>query len=167
MGYTFDGEDKIISLTAGTTDFEVKDLYSRWKDWVATSDNAKYEQAFSVVGGDPTSGANFIYPYFFLENGWRVRPDEANHQLIVDGALLVNGGGNPYLPTLGSYNVQIIADVPVRAEGVDTGGGGGPSASQIADAVWDEAMSGHTTSGTFGERMRKLLTFSRFMGAPK
>ena len=32
--------------------------------------------------------------------------------------------------------------------------GGGGSASAIADAVWDEATSGHTTSGTFGEQVK-------------
>lgn len=36
------------------------------------------------------------------------------------------------------------------AEG-PAGGGGGPTAGEIADAVWDEAQSGHTTSGTFGK----------------
>ena len=40
-----------------------------------------------------------------------------------------------------------------------TGGGGGgggsaPSAAAIADAVWDEATSGHTSSGTFGEQVK-------------
>lgn len=29
-----------------------------------------------------------------------------------------------------------------------------PSAATIADAVWDEATSGHTTSGTFGEQLK-------------
>lgn len=29
-----------------------------------------------------------------------------------------------------------------------------PSAASIADAVWDEATSGHTTSGTFGEQLK-------------
>lgn len=32
--------------------------------------------------------------------------------------------------------------------------GGAPTASQIADAVWDEATSGHTTAGTFGEQLK-------------
>lgn len=29
-----------------------------------------------------------------------------------------------------------------------------PSAASVADAVWDEATSGHTTSGTFGEQLK-------------
>jgi hypothetical protein len=35
-----------------------------------------------------------------------------------------------------------------------SGSGSGPTAAQIADAVWDEATSGHTTSGTFGEQLK-------------
>ena len=34
------------------------------------------------------------------------------------------------------------------------GGGSAPSAAAIADAVWDEATSGHTSSGTFGEQVK-------------
>ena len=39
-------------------------------------------------------------------------------------------------------------------QAISESGGGGPTASQIADAVWDEATSGHTTSGTFGEQLK-------------
>jgi hypothetical protein len=35
-----------------------------------------------------------------------------------------------------------------------SGSGSGPTAAQIADAVWDEATTGHTTSGTFGEQLK-------------
>lgn len=33
------------------------------------------------------------------------------------------------------------------------GGGGGPTAAQIADAVWDEILSGHAISGSTGEAL--------------
>ena len=33
-------------------------------------------------------------------------------------------------------------------------GGSAPTAGEIADAVWDEATSGHTTGGTFGEQLK-------------
>ncbi len=29
-----------------------------------------------------------------------------------------------------------------------------PTAAAVADAVWDEATAGHTTSGTFGEQLK-------------
>lgn len=53
-------------------------------------------------------------------------------------------------------NAQVDAaladyDPPTKAE-LDAGLAGitAPSASDVADAVWDEAQSGHTTAGTFG-----------------
>jgi len=47
-------------------------------------------------------------------------------------------------------SLQAIRD---RGDAEWTTGSGG-SASAIADAVWDEATSGHTTSGTFGEQLK-------------
>lgn len=169
MGYSFNGTTKVISLTTGTTEVSVRDLWSRWVDWVAESDNSKFAPAFAIVGGDDIdTGAGTKIPiYAFLLNGWRVKPQEANHTLNVnDGVLLVDGGGDPFINTTGSFNVRINYQQPVQAISFSSegGGGGGPSASTIADAVWDEAMSGHTTAGSFGDFVQKLLTVSRMLG---
>lgn len=152
MGITFDGATKRIIATSGTTTLDVRDVYSRWKDWVAADDNARWAGAFRVVGGDPIGGVNSVAPYFFLLNGWRLRPQEANHSLVITGALLVDGGGDPVVPTLGSYRVLVQHSVPVRAEAVATGGGGGGGAtpSQIADAVWAHAAAA-VLQGEVGE----------------
>jgi len=43
--------------------------------------------------------------------------------------------------------------------------GGLINPSNVADAVWDEPTSGHTTSGSFGEKVgKKLLTLAKFLG---
>lgn len=52
-------------------------------------------------------------------------------------------GGSP-----GDY--QFTADSLRNAPAGSGGGGGGPSAGAVADAVWDELVSGHLSSGTFG-----------------
>ena len=116
MAYEFYPIERIIQLTPGTVELNVTDMYSRWKDWTAQSDNSKWLNAFEVIGGDPTIGGNRISPYYFLTNGWRVRPQEANHTLQVGGILLVQGGGDPYLSTIGTFNVRITAIVPLEAE---------------------------------------------------
>ena len=36
------------------------------------------------------------------------------------------------------------------------GGGAGATPAEIADAVWDEALSGHVTADTFGERLQQI-----------
>lgn len=146
MAYTFDGANSEIVLSSGTTSLDVKDMYSRWKDWVRDSGGSKFLEAFRTAGGDPTTGTNFVASYFFLTNGWRVRPQEASHQLTVSGSLVVDGGGNPYQTTVGSYNVQVVSEVPVKAEGIATSGS---SPSDIADALLDDELveSGLTVRG--------------------
>lgn len=58
-----------------------------------------------------------------------------------------------------SYNIRIAATVG-SVSGVTirnlqvTSVTAAPTAAAIADAVWDEATTGHTTSGTFGEQLK-------------
>ena len=124
---------RIILDSASVT---ASEIYSRWCDWMALSDNAKYLPAFRAVGGDDLGGGLSIPPYYFLLNGWRVRPMEANHTLTVTGNLFVDGGGDPIVPTLGVFNVLTKLIVPVQAQGISTSGA---NAGEIADAVWHHA----------------------------
>jgi hypothetical protein len=139
MAITFDGPTKRINLSTGTTSLSVRDLWSRWVDWFVTSDNSKYLPAMAQVGGndiDPSAGTS-IPIYAFLLNGWRVKPQEANHTLNVsDGVLVVDGGGDPFVNTTGTFTVRINFAQPVQAITVATGGGGGGSLT--AADVWDE-----------------------------
>jgi hypothetical protein len=145
MSYTFDGVNKVITLDAGVVTMSVRDVYSRWVDWyISVSGNQKYLPAFLTVGGDviDASAGTSIPIYGFLVNGWRIKPQEADHTLSVnDGILLVSGGGDPFLGTTGDYVVRINYQQPVQAITVNTAGGGGSSYTleQIADAVWSSA----------------------------
>jgi hypothetical protein len=134
MAISFDGVNKVISLSSGTVELSVRDLWSRWVDWLLTSDNSKYIFAFSQVGGDSideTIGTT-IPVYIFMLNGWKIRPQEASHTLTVnDGILVLDGGGDPFLNTIGAYNVRINYSQPVQAITVSTGGGSGLSIGQI------------------------------------
>jgi len=113
MGYQFDGANKLIILTAGTTSFSATDLYSRWKDWVQISDNSKYIFAFTSVAGDPIGSGQTIAPYIFLNtiDGWRIRPQEVDHELRISGNLYSNDSSLPlFVQTLGDYTVTIIIE---------------------------------------------------------
>lgn len=117
---TFDPINKRIVLDSANA--TAGQIYSRWKEWVLTGENTKYEQAFSVLGGDPLGGGLFVASYFFLMNGWRIRPMEANHTLILEGNIAVLGGGVPVVQTLGQFNVSTQFTVPVQAQGISTSG---------------------------------------------
>lgn len=147
MGFSINGETKIITLTVGTVSVSVRDLWSRWVDWFLTSDNSKYLPAFEQVGGNSIdiSAGTSIPIYSFLMNGWKLKPQEANHTLnISDGILLVNGGGDPFNNTTGAYTVRINYQQPVQAITVSTSGGSGGA---TAAEVWEYYERGLTESG--------------------
>ena len=133
MAIVFDATNKRIVLDSALV--RTIDIYSRWKDWVQTGGNAKWPQAFSTVGGDPLGGGIYVASYFFLMNGWRIRPMEANHTLILEGNIGVYGGGVPVVQTLGNYNVSTQYTVPVQAQAIETGGGGGADVNEIVAAI--------------------------------
>lgn len=128
MAIVFDGPNRRISLTAGTTLLSVRDLWSRWVEWTLTGDNSKYLPAMKTLGGDDIdlSSGTKIPIYLFLTNDWFLRPQEASHTLnVIDGIVLVNGGGDPFVDTAGSFVVRINYQQPVQAISFATGSGGG------------------------------------------
>jgi hypothetical protein len=136
MAFNFIGNTKTIELTAGTTVVSIRDLWSRWVDWLLTGDNSKYLPAFKQVGGDDidTVAGTKIPIYAFLQNGWKIKPQEANHTLNVgDGILLVEGGGDPFVNTSGSFVVRVNYQQPVQAISFSSGGATGLTEAQVRD----------------------------------
>lgn len=131
MAITIDGATRRIILDSASV--TAAQIWSAWVDWHGA--NSQWPMAFSQVGGDDLGSGLFIPVYYFLENGWRVRPMEANHNLVITGNLFVQGGGVPVVSTLGTYQVNVNYTVPVQAQAVATGGGTAPSAAEVADEV--------------------------------
>ena len=132
---TFDGPNKLIVLSAAMLDLQT--LWAAWKAWLRAG-NAQYALALNTVGGEPIdpSAGTLVPLYLFLLNGWKLRPMEADHTLsVVGGTLLVEGGGDPFVSTLGDFTVRIRYQQPVQAIGYSTTGSTGPSASDIAAAL--------------------------------
>lgn len=131
MAITLDGATRRIILDSASV--SAAQIWSAWVDWHEA--NQQWPLAFQLVGGNALGGGLFIPPYFFLMNGWRVRPMEASHALTITGNLFVDGGGVPVVGTLGTYQVNVNYTVPVQAQGIATSGSTGPTASEIAAAV--------------------------------
>lgn len=140
-----------VSVTA-------KGLYAAWVDWVAASDNSKYLPAFRTAGGDDLGAGLLIPPYYFLLNGWKVRPMEANQTLVIEGNLFVDGGGDPVVTTLGVFQVLVKSVVPVQAQGISTSGGSGASAAD----VWAYLLS-NPVAGSAAEKLMNALSTSNFL----
>ena len=131
----FDGPNKLVILSATTLDLQV--LWLGWKDWLLAG-HAGYARAFDTVGGEPIDQAagTMVPLYLFVLNGWKIRPMESDHTLYVtNGTLVVSGGGDPFVSTLGDYTVRVVYQQPVQAIGYSTRGTSGPSAESIAAAV--------------------------------
>ncbi len=131
MAITLNGSTRRIILDSASV--SAAQIWSAWVDWHEA--NQQWPLAFQLVGGNALGGGLFIPPYFFLMNGWRVRPMEASHNLTITGNLFVDGGGVPVVGTLGTYQVNVNYTVPVQAQGIATSGSTGPTASEIAAAV--------------------------------
>jgi len=146
---TFDGPNKLIIINSGITELDVSaDLYSDWKEWASEGSNLKFLGAMRVVGGDPLVGSQVLGSTFFLTNGWRIRPQEANHRLLIKGNLYTEEGDTPVIPTLGSYNVVVDLNTSNIVDKFTN--------EQIASMVWDESSSNHTIVGTKGREVKEL-----------
>jgi hypothetical protein len=124
MGVLFDGPNRLIIVASGTLSIDMNNVYSRWKDWVRTSDNSKYLHAFSVVGGEPTVQGQIITPYFFLQNSWKIdacsQAVNEYHPLDVTGIVLQGQGGSPWYNDP-SWPITIVRNiVPIKTETVTT-----------------------------------------------
>lgn len=115
MNYTINWITKIITPTdapiSGAITVDVQDLYSRWVDWMLTSDNSKYLQAMRIIWGDPLPGSKQLGITYFLLNWWKIKPYEATHVFILNGNLYSEDWSTPFQPTAGAYNVTIISSV--------------------------------------------------------
>lgn len=146
---TFDGPNSLIIVNAGITELDIKiDIYSDWKEWVLTSDNSKWNPALRVVGGDPISLTRNLGATYFLINGWRIRPDEVSHRLILSGNLFTDPAGfSPVVPTIGSYQVVVEYSTSNLIDGIDGEG--------MANTVWTRPATAPVV-GTYGEALFTL-----------
>ncbi len=132
MAYTFNGSTKRITLSSGTVSLDLVDLYSRFKDWLRAG-NAECLLAFATVGGEITE----IPLYLFMLNGWLIVPQSADHVLtVINGVLVGQGSADPFTDPAGGYKIRINRQTPGIAIGYSTSGTTGPTAADIAAAVW-------------------------------
>ena len=123
MAIQFDTANKIILLDS--LNVSASFIWSRWVDWIALGDNIKYFHAFSQVGGVAP-----IALYLYLENGWKVRPMEANGITTISGNLLVQGGGSPIVSTIGNFNMLVNMETPISAQAIEVTSGSGLSTEE-------------------------------------
>ena len=164
MAITFNGSTKIITLDKALV--SASEIWIAWCDWIETSDNSKWPIALRQVGGDSLGGDLYIPPYIFLMNGWKVRPMEQNHDLVLTGNLFVEGGGIPVVRTIGNYQVNVNYTVPVQAQALNVSGGtSGPTADQIKEAILNALLTDFDNDDTIGGRLKDIINAAKIIQA--
>lgn len=126
MAFTFNGAAKTISFTGGS--LSVREMWSRYMDWLAESDNSKYLPMLRTVGMDTPD----IPFYLFLELGVTIIVTNAALPTTVgDGVLKTDDERDPF----GGAVVNVRYEAPGIAIGYSTSGSNGPTAASIAAAV--------------------------------
>jgi hypothetical protein len=116
---------RIVEIAAGASnELNVVEIYSEWKDWLlADTERMAYPAAFRVVGGDPISGTQSLGSTFFLQNGWRIRPAESSHRLVLKGNLFTDPAGNSvFVPTLGAFTISAELSTSNLIDTITVGG---------------------------------------------
>lgn len=138
--FTFLGAERIIQIEDTIDhDFTAQDVYSRWKEWVLTGDNSKYEIAFRSVAGDPISPTQNIAPYIFLNtvDGWRIRCHDGDHSIRITGNLYSEDPDlSMFTPPLDGATVQITIDRSSAAIAIQSGSGLSPEQVQWLKEIW-------------------------------
>jgi hypothetical protein len=129
---TLDAVNSLQIADAGVTSLTVPRIYSEWKNWLRLTTNAQYDFAYTVVGGNSVGGVKSIPKYVFQANGWKFRPDEADHTLsIIDGVLVGESASDPFVDTTGAYTVRVLYEQPVQAIAVNGASTIAPSEADI------------------------------------
>jgi hypothetical protein len=140
--FTVDGVNSRLIAKAGVTEVDVQvDLYSDAKEHWLTTDDSKFEFPFRTVAGDPIGGGKYVGDHYFLGNGWKIRPQEADHTLSVDGNLWLDEGetGEIFVPTVGAFTVLALIERSADAIGVSEVGLNNTALTAVALAVWNIA----------------------------
>jgi len=174
----FDSENSLIILGPGTTSVTAGYMYSAWKNWMREGTNSKFLPAFAPsVGGEPLGGGLSVGAYFFLQNGWRIRPQEANHVLNISGNLFpIPDTAALIAPTVGNFNVTVLFSRSSIATIVTTGSVAQEDITTIKQAVIDRLdvpissrlgedtlITGAKTPGTVGSALQDMS--ARITGA--
>lgn len=157
---TFDGPNRLILVNEGVTEIEFReDVYSNWKEWLNARDNAKYPEAIAIIGGDPLPGNRALGTTYFLDNGWRMRTWEGNHELTVTGNVFTREGDSVFVPTLLPWTITINLNTSTLVEALipDSGLATG-DIDLLVDAVWNTTLQDSSSALTILNSMLDDLT---------
>jgi len=137
--FTVDTTNKLFIAKPGVTSFDVKiDFYSDAKEhWLAGGVAAGFDFPIRTIGGDSVGSGKFAGDLYFLRDAWKIRPQEADHTLLIKGNLFLEEGetGDLFVPTLGGFTVIAMGERSNLVLAVNVAGTIAPTQQEIRDAM--------------------------------
>lgn len=166
MSFEYDFQNTTIHVV-GTTTITAQELIDSIRVTEATVSGIAYAKIADATGKQTLAEGVLVGITIDLQNGWQIAfPSGAYTATIKDGNLVGGPGGDPVQYSPG---VQVVMIQSAAATIVQTGGSSLtqeehdallalPSDADVADAVWDELLTGasHNISTSAGKRLQQL-----------
>lgn len=154
--YAADYPNVEVDVNAAGNQFQIARFYAWWAYNLTTANGIRnfWNGVEAINAAQIQINNSIIDLYFDNVNSTSAVQTDNIRVYRVDGAYpqvtSTSGGGG-----LGFYATGTIYTTTVQVSGATVG--------QIADAVWDEALSGHTSSGSTGEKLDRTPTKSNLL----
>lgn len=132
---------------AGLYTFTMTNSVDAWEDDLYTYTNSGTEDVTLVIRCQGMNATGNMYSALLVE---QINVDLTNAIAKID---VIDG----LVDAIKAKTDQLAFTVANQVDANALTGGGGASAEDVADAVWDEAIAGHTTVTTFGGKNQKVV----------
>lgn len=176
---TFDPSDKSINVATGIDGVTCAEVYLAAAEWSSEPENMVNDNPAAAGGVFPLDAIGEKFTGLVTRmnlcaqppgggNVWRVKfADEAGPGIV---RKTINGGDfigendeDPLLPSAFGFPVIELSTSPTLIKVGAAGSISDGDKADIAARVWDSLLSAHTTTGTFGWLVQKLLTVAKFL----
>ena len=138
MTITVDFSTYRIRVSSNQTSVDVGALYEAIKDAQDSEQGVMHAPIATGAGRFDLGGGRTSGLVVRLNSPWQVE-FLGTGQRTVDGGTLVGGAGGQ--PVAVTHGTQVVLNRPADAFGVATSGSVGPSATEIAEAVWAKVLA--------------------------
>jgi len=155
MGIAVDYNAKVINITSPTIAISAQDLHDFIEDerTMASPEGLGYDNILSPEGKieDPSNPGVFSQIILVLNSPWQIQFWSGSGYTRVYGGKLVGGLNDQPIKATGTAGDITVLESPV--DGVTIAVPATVSATEVADAVWDETVAEHQTGGTYGAEL--------------
>ena len=157
MAISLTPSTKIINITSPTDTVTIQELVNAIRDWEDELENMSYAKVIDAVGKADLGSSVYTAITMTLSDTWQIQFWNGVTVGIVKDGNIVGGVGGMPLKLTGGPDTLIINN---QVGGVITVTGSGVTEQDkldIADRVWDEDITGHTTIDSTADYVTKIL----------